>query len=144
MNFQPISFGTELPEVTFERISIADRDLIWQAWFRFLNFVFRLVVDSIDLWKYVCVIMTYRPHICASKLKSVRNRPTVVRYREHWAHCWGCCLSNFCLVDSFRVFFPHALRKKNNKQNTTTTQTDRQTNKQTNKTHYKGPCNMNS
>ena len=40
VNFKPISIGIELPEVTVQPISIANRDLPMQAVFRFLNVAF--------------------------------------------------------------------------------------------------------
>ena len=38
VNFRPVNIGIELLERTFEQISIADRNLIRQAWFHFPNF----------------------------------------------------------------------------------------------------------
>ena len=71
--------------MTFEPINVADRNLIRQVWLCFLNFAFWLAVDHHERWKHVYVNMLHRPHIYASKLQSVHNRPTVVRYREHCA-----------------------------------------------------------
>ena len=48
VDFQAIRIGTELPEMTFEPNSHADRNLIRQASFRFLNSLFRLAVDRLD------------------------------------------------------------------------------------------------
>ena len=73
MNFQPITIGIELPEETFEPISFADVNPSEEA----------LSIVSITENNYVCANMTHKPQICSSKLKSVRNRPAVVRYREH-------------------------------------------------------------
>lgn len=84
-NFQPISNGTELLKVTSGPISTAGRDLIRQMWFYFLNSaVFWLAVDYLDCWKYVYISMTYKPHICMSKLKSLHNRPAAVTVQEQW------------------------------------------------------------
>ena len=71
--------------MTFEPINVADKNLIRQVWLCFLDFAFWLAVDHNDRWKHVYVNMLHRPHIYASKLQSVHNRPTVVRYRENCA-----------------------------------------------------------
>ena len=86
MNFQPISVGKELPEVTFEPISTADRNLIWQAWFRFLIFVFRLAVYKVS------IVGNMRASTGRTGLTSVRQKSNlcvidpqlcVIRNTEH-------------------------------------------------------------
>ena len=67
--------------MTIEPISIADKILIRQAWFRFLNFA--LFPDSLSIVSIAENKLTHKPHIRESNLKSLRNRSTVVRYREH-------------------------------------------------------------
>ena len=69
MNFQPISFWIKRQEMTFEPISVADtttRNLIWQAWFRFLHFV-----------SWLSSVVSIARNICASTyytdLTSVRQ-----------------------------------------------------------------------
>ena len=88
MNFRPISFEIQLPEMTFKPISIADRNAVPQTDLRSepcrSGFVDALndCRLSWSLWKYMCIKMTHGSLICASTFKSVRNRPAVVRYRE--------------------------------------------------------------
>ena len=52
---------------------------------------------SRSLKKYVCVKMTHGSLICASKFKSVRNRPAVVRYREH------CLVTVFSFIHNTQI-----------------------------------------
>ena len=58
MNFQLVSFGTERLEVTFEPISIRDRNLTRQEWFCFLNL--GLFCDSL-------LIVSFTGNMCVSK-----------------------------------------------------------------------------
>ena len=108
MNFKPVSFGIELPEVTSEPVNIADRNLIWQHGFPFVTF-FSDSLSIVLIAENMCVSMTHRPHICVSKLKSVHN---TVHHREHChlalylqGHIEGLSKYNFfCYV--FSAFEP--------------------------------------
>ena len=93
VNLQPISIRIELSELTFEPVSPEDRDMIWHAWFRFLNFVFWLVVDHLNLLKYVQVSTWHTSLTVTSmhqKLNLCINRLAVVHY---WEHCWKIVFS---------------------------------------------------
>lgn len=81
----------------FEPVSTADRNLIRQAWFCFLNAVFWLTVCCTDWWKYVCTNMMHRHHICVSDLKSVHKRPAGVHYREHCHLLSTSCHTDLCV-----------------------------------------------
>ena len=63
--------------------STAITNLIRQAWFCSLNFVFDSLTGGLIV-QSMCVSMMHRPHTCVSKLNYVFNRPTVVHYQECW------------------------------------------------------------
>ena len=89
----------QLPEMTFKPISIADRNVVRQAEFWVPNLaelvwlMRQMTVDCLDRFEnnYVCVKMTLGSLICASTFKFVRNRPAVVRYREHCFRLYEDC-----------------------------------------------------
>lgn len=107
LNFQPISTGIEFLEMTVEPISIKNRNLIRKAGFHFLSYAFysdSLMSNAVAIiCIFVCINMTYRPHICASKIKSVLNRSAVVHHQNHCQHCrWSN--STICLTDPISAF----------------------------------------
>ena len=107
LNFQPISTGIEFLEMTVEPISIKNRNLIRKAGFHFLSYAFysdSLMSNAVAIiCIFVCINMTYRPHICASKIKSVHIRSVAVHYQNHCQHClWSN--STICLTDPISAF----------------------------------------
>ena len=60
MNLQPIGFGIELPQVTFEPVSTVDRNPIRQAWFC----CFALPSDLLTTVLITKNMYAQRPHVC--------------------------------------------------------------------------------
>ena len=84
-----LSSAIQLLEMTFKPINITDRNVVLCSKLCQSGFVDVLNNPQLSwlLWKYVCIKMML-DLICASKFKSVRNRPVVVHY---WEHCLTDC-----------------------------------------------------
>ena len=72
--------------MTFKPISITDRNVVLCSEPCQSGFIDALNDHQLSwlLWKYVCIKMMLGSLICASKFKSVCNRPSTVHY---WEHC---------------------------------------------------------